>query len=281
MDYFIDMVKDKFICIKAFDGCLADMILKPITNQSDEWIGIQVKSTAYSQMGYGFHLDKKNYENMLILCICDLDSRMWLIPHEDVKHLQKLTIGRDKSKYNKYEITKDNWCTKVKDYFNYLPKFPFETLDTPQGIYTQREKAYRLKREQNAPFIKFDYPYLEGQVYDFMCNGLKIQEKVGGKGKGRNGYRFSLWKSNGYVEDKVTFTSYKIGDNDMYWLHCEDAPYFYVIPENALVENKKINRETKQMLYILPERKEMWYSPYRFDYDNLDKEKLEKMFHKR
>lgn len=276
IDYFMDFVKDEFECIKAFDGCSADIIIRPLSVQKDEWIGIQVKSTAFKNMDYGFHLDKKKYDDMLIFCMCWEDKRMWLVPFEDVKHLTKLTIGLKKSKYDVYEIKTEN-LQKINDYYNTLIKKHFDDLDTPVNIYQQREKLFKELRESKIDFLHYTYSQMEGQVSDFLCEGLKVQEKVGGIHK--KGYMYHLYKNNGKNSDKTrNFMSYKKGDNDVYWLHCLDKKHFYVIPEDVLIDHKKVNTSKKETLYLSPKNADIWYSQYMFDYENVDVKRLSDMF---
>jgi hypothetical protein len=277
IDYFIEGVKDEFECIKAFDGCKADMIFRPVKVKKDKWVGIQVKSTANMKMDYGFHLTKKNYEDLLILCMCWVDKRMWIFPYEDVKHLSKITIGLKTSKYDNYELTKETLKTKLREYYKESVKQTFDTLDTPINIYQQREKLFRQIREDNINFLEYMYTNTEGEVYDFICEGLKVQEKVGSIH--RNGSLFSLYKNNGKNSNKSrSFISYKKGDNDIYWFHCQDKRYFYVIPEAVLIDQKKVNTSKKESLYLSIKNDDAWYSEYLFDYDNIDKQKLLKTF---
>lgn len=279
IDYFIDLIQDEFECIQAFDGCSADLILRPLSVQEDEWIGIQVKSTAFKNMDYGFHLNKKKYDDMLILCMCWEDKRTWIVPFEDVMHLTKLTIGLKKSKYDIYEFKKEDAKQKLHAYYSTSVKKPFESLDTPICTYQQREKLFRQLRESKIKFLEFTYSNVEAQVFDFLCEGLKVQEKVGGISK--QGYIFHLYKNNGKNTDKIrTFISYTKGDNDFYWLHLQDKKHFYVIPENILIDRNKVNTPQKESLYIIHNKKDVWYSEYMFDYDNIDIDKLSKMFKK-
>lgn len=276
IDYFKTTISDTFECTRTFNGCRADMMLKPINVETDEWIGIQVKSTAENNKDYGFHLDCKGYDNLLILCICWKDLRMWIIPFNIVAHITKLTIGIKKSKYNIYEITRDNWKSKIYEYYHTTKKYPFQELDTPACIYQVREKLYRQMRDNVIDFLQFSYTDIEGQVFDFMCEGLKVQEKVGSPHK--KGYVFTLGKNNGSKDKKRQFVSYQIGDNDIYWLNCNDKKHFFVIPETELIKKEKINKETKQSLYLTVHNTNTWYSKYLFDYTNVDKDKLENIF---
>lgn len=274
IDYFIESIKDEFECIKAFDGCKADMIFRPKKVKKDKWVGIQVKSTASMKMDYGFHLTRKNYENLLILCMCWVDKRMWMFPYEDVKHLSKITIGLQNSKYDDYELTNDILITKLREYYKDSVKQTFDTLDTPINIYQQREKLFRRHRESKIDFLQFAYTNIEGEVFDFLCEGLKVQEKVGGAGK--KGYIFNLGK-NGSICNEHSYVCYEKGDNDIYWLNCEDKKHFYVIPEIELINQKIVaEHKKKKLLYFVPRYDDMWYSKYLFDYDNIERLSLDK-----
>ncbi len=280
IDYFIDMVKEEFECIKAFDGCKADMIFRPRSMQNDKWVGIQVKSTAYKNMDYGFHLERKKYDNLLILCMCWENKRTWMFPFEDVKNLTKITIGLKTSKYNTYELTNENMINQIHSYYCASNKQPFDVLDTPINIYQQREKLYRQLRESKVDFLQFTNHNTEGEVSDFQCEEFRVQEKVGGIY--RQGYIFYLCKNNGKKSDKSkNFISYQKGDNDFYWLNCQDKKHFYVIPEDILIEKKKINTAKKEYLCLTPNNLDSWYTKYMFDYDKIDKERLLSIFKKK
>ena len=121
-------------------------------------------------------------------------------------------------------------------------------------------------------FIEFTYPNFEGTVYDFKIKDKKCQEKTGCSSKNNsNSFGFALNKRNG----KNSKCSYKIGDNDFYWLHCKNTSRFYVIPESLLIEKGFIGDKCKQHLYISPTNiKTKWTDDYLFDYDKINKERL-------
>ena len=99
---------------KTFDGCRADIGIKPIVRIEDLWLGIQVKSTCKkTDRGvYDFKLNGINYDNYLILCICLEDKKMWLIPYKNITGNQSIKISA-KSKYNHYEVISDNIYNKL------------------------------------------------------------------------------------------------------------------------------------------------------------------------
>ena len=127
-------------------------------------------------------------------------------------------------------------------------------------------------REEKVDFISFIYPDFEGTVCDFKIGDKKVQEKVGFICKNNpNSFGFSLNKSDG----KKYNCSYKLGDNDFYWLHCKNTTRFYVIPETILIEKGFIGDNCKEHLYISPTNiNTKWTDEYLFNYDNIDKERL-------
>ena len=271
--YFIEVINQTFQVKKTFDGCKTDIVLRPTDVVENLWLGIQVKSThnKCDRGQYEFKLNGINYDNYLILCICLEDKKMWLIPYEHIKG-QKTIKVYNKSKYNKYEVTTDNIYNKLTNFYTNMPKFQFDILDTPTSDTQKQEKQYRKLRENKIDFIEFTYPGFEGTVYDFKIIDKKFQEKVGFICKNNpNSFGFSINKSNG----KKFNCSYKIGDNDFYWLHCKNTSRFYIIPETILIEKGFIGDNCKQHLYISPTNiNTKWTDDYLFDYDNIDKETI-------
>ena len=275
IDYFINITKEHFLMKKAFDGCKADIIMKPINCDKDEWVGIQVKTCKKALRDYGFHLES-DYKNNLILCICDSNKKMWLVPYNIVSQQLKITIGISKSKYDKYELTNENVFEKLIESYNSFEKESFEKLDTPLNIYQQREKEYRIFREEKIDFIHFENNGMEGIVYDFKIGDNKIQEKVGGMVKDRkNNFHFTLVKNNGNIDNRRNQIQYEKGDNDFYWLNCDNKKHFYLVPEEVMIEEGYIGNtnKLKKILKVNPlsNKVSSWITPYLFDYDNIDK----------
>jgi len=274
--YFMNLIQDNFTVIKAFDGCKADIIIKPVNMVEDRWLGIQVKTTHKPTRGYGF-LFPNDYPDCLILCICLEDKKMWAIPNEHIANIGKISIGLNKSKYDKYEITPHNIVNVLTELYNTMQLHNFEKHDTPQCIYQQREKEFYRFRESKIDFIKFDYNYMEGMVYDFKIGDKKIQEKVAGGVKNKNIYKvtFTLCKNNGRKDHHYNQIQYNKGDNDFYWLNCDNKKHFFVIPEQILINRGYIEGETiKKILKITPSNLPQWLVNYSFDYDDIDKARL-------
>jgi hypothetical protein len=112
-----------------------------------------------------------------------------------------------------------------------------------------------------------------------MIGNKKVQEKVGTICKNNiNSYMFNLSKNIGRINGKCTHGPYEEGDNDLYWLNCKNGK-FYVIPEDALLENGHIGKDCKkEKLYVSPTNSNTeWCDEYLFDYNNIDKERLMKI----
>lgn len=280
INYFKELIGDKFTTIKSFDGCKADIIIKKFEETEDLWLGIQVKTTnkKTEREQYYFRLNNGEYDNCLLLCVCDEDKKMWLIPYEEVKGLKTIGVAQ-KSKYNKYEVSKENLLEKLNYYYTLINKFEFNILDTPTSITQQQEQRYREIREVKINFIKFKNNEMEGLVYDFMIGSKKIQEKVGTICKNNlNSYSFNLIKYDCRINGKCKYKSYEEGDNDLYWLNCKNGK-FYVIPEDVLFVNGYIGKDCKkEHLYVSPTNENTdWSTDYMFDYNNVDKERLMKL----
>ena len=271
-----DFLYNDFDILKAFDGCNIDLIFRPKNITEDNWVGIQVKTTGIRHLTYSFHINKL-YKNCLLLLYCCEDENMWLIPENIIGNQQKISIGYNKSKYNIYKVTKDNIIDKLNKLYNITSKFNYDTLNTPNCIYQQRENIFRKYREEKINFIKFDYDNMEGTVYDFKIGNFKVQEKV--TKMNNNECRFQLCKNNGNKNKKKTLIQYNIGDNDFYWLNCDNKKMFFVIPEKILFDkniigNNKTNLFLKITIKEILHKKSSWLQPYLFNYENIDKERL-------
>jgi len=275
-----DILHTNFEVIKAFDGCNVDLIFRPKNNMEDKWVGIQVKTTGIRHLTYSFHIDS-NYKDCLLLFYCREDENMWLFPENIITNQKKVSIGYNKSKYNIYKINKDTIFDKLNEYYEITSKFSFEKLDTPNNIYQQREKEFRKNREEKIDFIKFEYDEIEGTVYDFKIGNLKIQEKVTMEYDRENSYKFCLCKHDGTKNKKQIYKQYNIGDNDFYWLNCENINIFFVIPEKILIDKGIVgnisNKKTFFFKVVVKDKlhnNSSWLKNYMFSYENIDKERL-------
>ena len=271
---------NKFEIIKAFDGCHVDLIFRPKNVTEDKWVGIQVKTTGIRYLTYNFHINNI-YKDCLLLFYCCEDESMWLIPENIIVNQKTVSIGYNKSKYNIYKINIENIFDKLNEYYHNTTKFIFKKLDTPINIYQQREKEFRIFRKEKIDFINFEYENMEATVYDFKIGIFKIQEKVTKISDKENRYIFCMCKNNGTINGKHNQIQYDIGDNDFYWLNCENKQIFFVIPEKVLIDKKLIgNNNMKNSIFLKVTVKNplhklsVWLQPYMFNYEDIDKERL-------
>lgn len=284
IDYLKVLLSNDFDIVKAFDGCKADVIIKPKIITTNNWLGLQIKSTRTSIREYSAHLGQEYIDCIVMVMYLtenNTANKIWAIPYENVANLTKISIGLYKSKYNQYEVTTETIVQNLLTAYNNCKNLKsFEELDTPINIYQQREQEYRKFRESTLNFIQFTDNGMEGLVYDFMIGNKKVQEKVGGFYK--NSCVFRLHKSNGtkLVNNKrnIIYVQYDKGDNNLYWLNCDNKQHFYVIPEQILINKGYIgNIKTKTFLKINPTSRQIatnWLTPYLFDYTAVDKDRL-------
>jgi len=269
------ILENEFYIIKAFDGCNVDIIYKPKIIKENKWVGIQVKTTNKRHLTYSFHINNI-YKNCLILLFCVENKNIWLIPENIIGNQQKISIGFNNSKYDIYKINEDMFIDKLNNLYNNTTNFEFEILNTPSNAYQKREKEFRKFRENIITYVNFTYNEMELTVFDFKINDLKIQEKVS-KISDNNVCIFHLCKNNGTLNGKKKLKQYDIGDNDIYWLNCENKKQFLVIPEKILIEKKFIgNKDVKTILKITLKdelhHKSKWLQPYLFNYETINEE---------
>jgi hypothetical protein len=274
-----ELLQHEFDIIKAFDGCNIDIIFRPKNIVDDNWVGIQVKTTNVRHLTYSFHINNI-YKDCLLLFYCCEDENMWLIPENIIDNQQKVSIGYNKSKYNIYKVCKDNITNKLNELYNNTSKFEFEKLNKPNCIYQQREKEFRKYRQEKINFLNFEHPDMEGNVYDFKVGDFKFQEKVT-KINDNNKCCFQICKNNGLINGRRNQIQYDIGDNDFYWLNCDNKKTFFVVPESILINKgiigNNVEKRIKTFKIIVKEilnKNIVWLQPYMFDYENIDKDRL-------
>lgn len=279
IQYLINLLQKDFFITKAFDGCLVDIILKPKHINEDKCIGIQIKTTKEARLTYSFSM-RKEYDDCLLLCYCIDDKAIWLFPENIIKNQQKISMGYNKSKYNIYKVNENELTNRLNELYNITTQKTYNELNSPINFYQQREQEFRLYRETMLPYINFIDSHMEGTPYDFKINELKIQEKV--SKMSNNKCNFCLCKNNGKKNVKSLQIQYDIGDNDFYWLNCDNKETFFVIPESVLIEQKLIGNEKSQTNFKITikdilHKSVSWLQPYMFNYNNIDKPRLSKL----
>jgi hypothetical protein len=203
INYLKTLVCELFDVQRTYEGCKADIGIKPKNVSTNRWLGVQIKSTfsktnKKNNIGYKFNLGK-DYKDMIIICIAIQDKQIWIFENNDLIHLKSGLTIRNESKYNNFKI--DNSLELNKILFNKyetLEKFNFEDLDVPQSNAVKIEYEYRKIREKAIDFLDFIKNENEGEVYDFKIGNKKIQEKVAGiRNYDREEYMFNLHKMSG------------------------------------------------------------------------------------
>jgi hypothetical protein len=279
LNYLISIIEPYFNVIRSFDSCKADLIVKPKNNISNLWLGIQLKSTSFyndKRKCYYFNI-KNNYSELIIICISNNNKKIWGFEYNEISHIKSVLqiCDNSTSKYTPFEITNNIYNYILNKYNNANLLFDKNYLLNQLSKTTIVEYNYRILRQTKIDFITFINNENEGEVFDFKVGNKKIQEKVGSyvgnvNNKVYNYYNFNLSKSNGKNNKKIP---YQKGDNDLYWFNCKDSFIFYVIPEYVLIDYGFIDK--KNSIQISNENKnKKWLNEFKFDYNNLDKDKL-------
>ena len=236
--YFTDLVSKKFDFIKTKEGCVFDIMIKPINVQTDEYLQVQLKSTIKKGVNgcYSFDFTGQDYSNGIMCLISNQENKIWLLDGL-LANIKKISIGEKSTKYSKYEVYDDTIDNKLLEFYNKKEKYTKDKCLTPVSIYQQREQKYMKLREDKMKYFDIKYPEIEGQLHNLIINGYKIQDKVIGKRCARkNSYYINLYHNNG----KKCFKCYNKGDNDFYWFWRDDSTLFYVIKEQDLIDLKYI-----------------------------------------
>jgi hypothetical protein len=283
----INIIKEyllnKYDIIRTKEGCRADIIINKIGDS--KYIPIQVKSTnsISNNKLYSFRCLNKDYTNMIIICICILENKIWVIPYKEIKCANNLNISM-RSKYNKYLVSDNNRLYEyIEQYSNDYYTTDIDRLMTPHTILQQREQEYSKKRETHISFLNFKYPEVQNTSTDFIVNGKRVQEKVAGYYKIKSNPTLLVHfacnngkKANGFRN----FRTYRLGENDYYWIHSSIDNKFWIIPENILYINEYISETNKthnrKVLYI--NNNTRWITDYEYTYDNIDITKIKDLF---
>ena len=277
-----EAIQSEWDVFKMVEGTKADFAIKPKTVNEDEWVAVQLKVTRKPVTkwdNYCFCNVDKNYNGMVVLCICLQDKRTWAFEGSQVLNVKRLQIGNKTSKYSPNEVVFTDVSNSLKAFYDTLPKHHVHSLNVPIGEAQQREQMYRKKREEALPFIDFVYPEEEALKYDFTVGNLKIQEKVASqhtkRGKKINSYCVNLTNRNRY---------YKEGDNDLYWINIPDNQMFYLFPEAVLVKHNYVKNSTNEvrtrLLNLHPKTaraeflNDPWANDYIFRYDTITQEEM-------
>lgn len=269
--------------IRTKEGCLADIAIRKKGTQDDSWIPMQVKVTQKNSHGmYSFAVNN-TYKDMLMICICISEQKIWIIPFNDITLKAKLNISV-KSKYSKYLIDNQMIHTVIDKYESKIIHNNIDTILLPVNPTQQREQQYVKKRETHLPFLAYEYPHIQNTCVDVIVNGKKIQEKVLGINEYNKGFYCGLAANSSKLDGKRQYRSYQLGENDYYWLHSNIDDRFWIIPEKALYDKGYISNaneiKSKKTLWFKPTPTEQnkWLDDYEFSYSNVNRDAIMKLF---
>lgn len=283
-----NLINNNFEVIKMCEGTLADLVIRPLNSNNNKWLPIQLKATQEPQVtnSNNYYFSKVNkYTNMLVICICIKDKRIWLFEGNNLKNIKCLRIGNYRSIYSSCEVNQNNLNNQLQHFYNTYELLNFENANTPISKQCINEQKYRKLRESKLPYINFEYPEQDGLSYDFIVNNLKIQEKVATYYYKRG----KLCPDTYIIHISRHKTCYKKGDNNLYWFVIPNTDLFYLVPEEILIEKGYIdNNSCKLLITLYPiytynkliNRKisSYWINEYLFDYNLLQQDIFIKIF---
>jgi hypothetical protein len=124
---------------------------------------------------------------------------------------------------------------------------------------------------------------LQNTPTDFIVNGKKVQEKVAGlsKSRGDNVLAIYLASNNGKKETgNRKFRTYRMGENDYYWIHSSIDNRFWIIPEDVLYSKGYISAadETKNYKCLQIRNGTKWMKEYEYNYSDINKDVISRLF---
>lgn len=271
--------------IRTNEGCRADLAIKEKGKEKDEWIPIQVKSTdRICHKMYSFRGLKQDYKDMLLICVCNSEEKIWVIPYNELNiKAPNLNIS-EFSKYNDYGCGNNIILNRYIDlHKSKCMRLSLDECLLPISDLQQREQEYVKKREKYIDFLKFETLEIQNTPTDFIVNGKKVQEKVCGYKSERVSLIFYLATHNGNKK----FRAYRLGENQYYWIHSHLDNRFWIIPEVELYNRGYISDSNKTMpaksmrIRINKDNDygvREWIKEYEYEYDNPNREKITKLF---
>ena len=272
------------------EGCRADLAIREKGKEDIEWIPIQVKSTnAICHKMYSFRGLKEGYKDMLLICVCTSEEKIWVIPYNELSlEAPNLNIS-EYSKYNDYScgnnIILNRYINLHKDK---CMRQSLEKCMLPVSDLQQREQEYVKKREKAIDFLQFKKMDIQNTPTDFIINGKKVQEKVCWFNRIKSGLMLCLASNNGkYANGTRKFRTYRYGENDYYWFNSSIDNRFWIVPQKVLYDkgyisdSDKTKNNTHFSIRINPENYygvREWIKEYEYHYDTPDKEKIMKLF---
>jgi hypothetical protein len=268
--------------IRTKEGCLADIAIRK--KSEEQWIPVQVKTTMQNSHGmYSFGFNHNNYKNMLLICICVSEKKLWIIPYNKLSITSRLNISIT-SKYNKYLVDSNTIFDTIDSFLSEITYLDLDTILQPITELQQREQLYAKKRENYLSFLEYKYPLIQNSCVDVIVNGKNVQEKVLGYDESKKSLRCMFSSHNGTKDGKRSNRCYRLGENEYYWLHSSIDNRFWIIPEQILYNkgylSKKDDTIPIKTLCFKSENNinKEWLNEYEYNYDTINKDAIFKIF---
>ena len=288
---FSNYYRDTFEFKISVEGCLADFAIRPINEEKNEWLPLQMKTNKSSSHGiYGFSINN-NYKDMHVILYNIDENRTWIIDGNDIK-IDKICIGINTSIYDKYEFGTNDLVPYFTKLYNTQPLCKIEDINTPISKSSQQEQEFKRLRKKLFTDMYFEYSEVDSRVFDCIINKtFKVQDKVitkhymnktNNKNEKREkpSYNVNLNRRNGRG-----MMPYRIGDNDFYWISLPDKSGAYIISEQHLYDHKVITQNNEEIIvntiHFHPYdnegfNKHGWMNEYLYFYEN--KEHMKKIY---
>jgi hypothetical protein len=272
-------LQEDYEIIRTKEGCKADIVLRKLTEQ--KYIPVQVKSTnSINHTMYSFNNVNNNYNDMLIICVCIKEEKLWIFPYESINHIKRLNISKT-SKYNKYIVNSTNITKIIDEYSLKCFRDSIDELLIPQSIHQKREQEYVKKRESYINFLTYTYPSEQNTPTDFLIGNKKIQEKVCGYLPKRSAICVHLASNHGKKENGIrNWRTYRLGENDFYWFHSSIDDRFWIVPEVELFNRSYLSKPeetSNKQIFVISSNLE-WLQKYEYNYLYVDIDKIKKIF---
>lgn len=268
---------------RTYEGCRADIIIRPLNSKEDKWLPIQLKGATFNEKNQCRFRHVNNYNNYLMCCIgiTNTNYKLWMFNGSLCSQYNGITISLNSKKYSIYEVSYDKIIDKLINCYNdnNYSYVSYNDSMIPVAKNCKTEHFNRIKRNEYLSLhINIHYSHEMNNIYDCIINGLKVQDKTGHPH--RYGISFGINK-------KLNKKSipYEEGDVNIFWLHIPNSSKFYVIPESLLIKHnyiKTFNQSGKTTLILFPEsgkrkNSKQWSQTYLFDYNTLDIKKLKEI----
>ncbi len=274
-----DILNMYFDTEKNNEGCVSDFLIKPKGITDNKWLPIQLKTNNCNNVSQYSFSKVKSYPNMIVICIYIPETKIWIFNGSLLTKINTLSIGKETSKYGKYEINKKDLVKTLQiiydtEKYNNLDIFKYtkEYLNIPKAMGSIIEHNNRVLRENIfKDLYKITYPEYDSSKNDCFFNDYTIQDKPFKKR-----HDCSDW-----YHIQVPQNHYKKDDNDYYWLYANSNTslfknIFFVLPVKVLEDIGLFKTGYLGYVSFSMEREHIFHK-YMFDYTNIDFDRFKKI----